>query len=190
MGYFSKQLGDRLLGKRFNDIALRYTVITVQHCSMIIFVCIYSKLYVHYLERSSYSQLMFLSFFCVRFLKLFGSWSKHVCSGWKTYDWHILFKFLSTHWLNNPFLVVWDEYSSVTKRCAIVWVVPPPNNSHHQDYYVFSRRSQPKPSFATVTGRGDNPSHSLKTPLFLCFFITRLFRDYQIGDDWIWWMVY
>ena len=31
----------------------------------------------------------------------------------------------------------------------ICWVVPPPSNSHHQDYYIFSRGSQPKPSFAT-----------------------------------------
>ena len=46
------------------------------------------------------------------------------------------------------------------KHPAISWVVPPPSNSHHQDYYIFNRESQPKPSFATVAGRGDNPSHS------------------------------
>ena len=38
-------------------------------------------------------------------------------------------------------------------KLAICWVVPLPSNSHHQDYYIFSRGSQPKPSFATVTGR-------------------------------------
>ena len=43
----------------------------------------------------------------------------------------------------------------------ILWVVPPPSNSHHQDYCIFSRRSQPKPSFATVTVRGDNPTYTL-----------------------------
>ena len=37
----------------------------------------------------------------------------------------------------------------------ISWVVPLPSNSHHQDYYVFSRGSQPKPSFATgILGGG------------------------------------
>ena len=36
------------------------------------------------------------------------------------------------------------------KYRIITWVVPPPSNSHHQDYYIFSRGSQPKPSFATI----------------------------------------
>ena len=40
------------------------------------------------------------------------------------------------------------------------WVVPPPSNSHHQDYYLFSRGSRAKPSFATVTRRGGNPTYS------------------------------
>ena len=43
----------------------------------------------------------------------------------------------------------------------MIWVVPLPSpaqdSSHHQDYSIFSRGSQPKPSFVTVTGRGDNP---------------------------------
>ena len=47
----------------------------------------------------------------------------------------------------------------------IFWVVPPPSNSHHQDNYIFSRGSQPKPSFATVTGRGDNPRYICKDSL-------------------------
>ncbi len=38
-----------------------------------------------------------------------------------------------------------------------------PSNSHHQDCYGFSRGSQPKPSLATVTGRGDNPMDHIKT---------------------------
>ena len=33
---------------------------------------------------------------------------------------------------------------------------PSQDASHHQDYYIFSRDPY-KPSFATVTGRGDNP---------------------------------
>ena len=30
------------------------------------------------------------------------------------------------------------------------WAVPPPNKSHHQYNQMFSRGSQPKPSFATI----------------------------------------
>ena len=37
---------------------------------------------------------------------------------------------------------------------------PAQHASHHQDYYIFSRGSQPKPSFATVTRRGDNPNYN------------------------------
>ena len=33
--------------------------------------------------------------------------------------------------------------------CDVYWVCPPPSNSHHQDYFIFSRGSQPKPLFAT-----------------------------------------
>ena len=50
-------------------------------------------------------------------------------------------------------------------RCgfkALLWVIPLPSNSHHQDYSIFSRESQAKPSFATVTGKGDNPSSTSK----------------------------
>ena len=39
---------------------------------------------------------------------------------------------------------------------GISWNYPPPSNSHHQDYFIFSRESQPKPSFVTVTGWGVN----------------------------------
>ena len=45
------------------------------------------------------------------------------------------------------------------QKWVIIWVVPPPSNSHHQDYHIFSRDPY-KPSFATVTGRGDNPSYN------------------------------
>ena len=37
---------------------------------------------------------------------------------------------------------------------------PSQDASHHQDYYIFSRGSQPKPSFATVTGRGGNQNYT------------------------------
>ncbi len=31
----------------------------------------------------------------------------------------------------------------------IGWIYPTPSNSHDQEYYMFNRESQPKPSFAT-----------------------------------------
>ena len=43
----------------------------------------------------------------------------------------------------------------------IPWVWPPHSNSDHQDYYIFSRGSQTKPSFVpTVTVRGPYPSNA------------------------------
>ena len=39
----------------------------------------------------------------------------------------------------------------------LVWVVPLPSNSDHQDYFMFSIGDSYKPSFATITGKGDNP---------------------------------
>ena len=50
-----------------------------------------------------------------------------------------------------------DQFTKVKIQIVICWVVPPPSNSHHQDYYIFSRDPY-KPSLATVTGTGDNPS--------------------------------
>ena len=40
----------------------------------------------------------------------------------------------------------------------VTWVVP--SNSQHQDCYIFCRGSQPKPSFATITGMGDSPTYN------------------------------
>ena len=40
---------------------------------------------------------------------------------------------------------------------------PPHSDSDHQDYYIFSRGSQPKPSFPTVTVRGPYPIY---TPIY------------------------
>ena len=52
---------------------------------------------------------------------------------------------------------------------------PSQDSSHHQDYYIFSRGSQPKPSFATVAGRGDNPTY---TSLF-CWFLSFLYTFFR-----------
>ncbi len=43
-------------------------------------------------------------------------------------------------------LLFWIAYS--------LGVVPSQDSSHYQNYYMFSRGSQPKPLFPTVTGRG------------------------------------
>ena len=40
-----------------------------------------------------------------------------------------------------------------------VGLSPPPSKSHHQDYYIFRIGNPYQPSFATVTGRGDNPKY-------------------------------
>ena len=61
----------------------------------------------------------------------------------------------------------------------IHWNYPPPSNSDHQDYYIFNRESQPKPSFVTVTGWGVDriytyPTHDHK--LFTSESFSRLYR--------------
>ena len=45
---------------------------------------------------------------------------------------------------------------------CIDWVVPPPSNSQHQDCYIFSRGSQPKPSFATGILGGVVPTQGIE----------------------------
>ena len=65
------------------------------------------------------------------------------------------------HFTSCCFLAIHFRIDRTSKKKIIPWVVPPPSNSHHQDYYIFSRDPY-KPSFATVTGRGDNPNHSPK----------------------------
>ena len=41
---------------------------------------------------------------------------------------------------------------------SLCWVWPLPSSSDHQDDHIFSRESQPKPLFDTVTGRGAIPN--------------------------------
>ena len=40
---------------------------------------------------------------------------------------------------------------------GLIWVVPLPSNSDHQDYEPCLVGDSYKPSFATITGKGDNP---------------------------------
>ena len=44
---------------------------------------------------------------------------------------------------------------SVPANTYISWNYPPPSNSHQQEYSIFRRESQPKPSFVTgILGGG------------------------------------
>ena len=56
-------------------------------------------------------------------------------------------------WVN--FWIEWyskyPRWNATLHIWCIRWVWPPHSNSDHQRYHVFSRGSQPKPSFATVT---------------------------------------
>ena len=55
---------------------------------------------------------------------------------------------------------------------------PPPSNSYHKDYSIFSRESQPKPSFVTVTARGPPPRYITPYSLpkcWICVLLTQIF---------------
>ena len=84
-----------------------------------------------------------------------------------------------------------EQHDSSVVSCAAVaidanaladWLGCPPSQdaSHHQDYYIFRIGDPYKPSFATVTGRGDNPtdwSHFFFVHLNVLFsFYTHLTR--------------
>ena len=47
---------------------------------------------------------------------------------------------------------------NIPKKYRSLGVAPSQDSSDHQNYYIFSRESQPKPSFPTVTGRGPHPN--------------------------------
>ena len=79
------------------------------------------------------------------------------------------------------------------------WVVPPPSNSDHQDYYIFSRGSQPKPSFPLLLGGGTTQGFSSRhicQPLAVhSWFTPVVFFSFQLGfaarrnNFWVPWMV-
>ena len=60
----------------------------------------------------------------------------------------------------------------------ITWVWPPHSNSDHQDYYIFNRESQPKPSFTTVTVRGPHPNCTTLAGWCYSLFQYNLFLQY------------
>ena len=71
-------------------------------------------------------------------------------------------KFLTTSLPNNSynfrgFIQQFRYFPSVTRKAGwhkhlLVGTTPHTHSSHNQDYSSFSRESQPKPSFVTVTG--------------------------------------
>ena len=72
----------------------------------------------------------------------------------------------------SQFLVSMLDFWGVKKMIfpfpKICWVVPLPSNSDHQDHCIFRIGDPYKPSFATITGKGDNLKDMLvrRVPLF------------------------
>ena len=64
----------------------------------------------------------------------------------------------------------------------IYWVLPPPSNSHHQDYYMFNRESQPKPSFATgILGGANHPIYIYISNSGISFDATWIPSHHDVG---------
>ncbi len=59
----------------------------------------------------------------------------------------------------HPATVVTGIVGEICIPRYILQTLGSPVTSHRQDYYIFSKGSQPKPSFATLTGKGDNPEN-------------------------------
>ena len=74
---------------------------------------------------------------------------------------------------------------------GLLGTTPQPSNSHHQDYSLFSRESQPKPSFMTVTGWGVdqrfNKQQWHETPTNLDKIMSKKeLNRYQFRHTWSW----
>ena len=80
-----------------------------------------------------------------------------------TFPWIILVRIFMkspayTSWAPSP--VISMVITPLTGFITKTWVWPLPSNSDHQDYYSLIRESQPKPLFATVTGKGPHPNYN------------------------------
>ena len=60
------------------------------------------------------------------------------------------------------------KYVAIKNYEYTLGLPPTLDASHHQDYYIFSRESRTKPSFATVTGWGVDPKYTWNL-ISLCF---------------------
>ena len=78
--------------------------------------------------------------------------------------------FLSGHLVDGDVVMSWsDLVVGDTLGCP-----PSQDARHHQEYYIFSRESQPKPSFPLLLG-GDNPSDTLC--VCVCVFVCICLED-------------
>ncbi len=75
------------------------------------------------------------------------------------FNWMIPNLYIGIGW-KSPFPSIYKWLFGVPGWGYTLGLPPTQDSSHHQDYYIFSRESQPKPSFATVTGRGVDPRYT------------------------------
>ena len=62
-----------------------------------------------------------------------------------------------------------DRKKISSTRSCILWNYPPTSNSHHEDCSIFSRESQPKPSFVTIASWvGGRPNAYCMKPVITC----------------------
>ena len=54
------------------------------------------------------------------------------------------------------------------RHLSKTWVAPLPSTGDHQGYSMFTVGDSYKPSFATITGRGDNPSNNQNLEFLSC----------------------
>ena len=81
--------------------------------------------------------------------------------------------------------IVFCRFAKEIIYIYIGWVVPLPSNSHHQDYYILSRKSQPKPitpSFATGILGGRQPNTKDYTGQ-CCTLFVNCFQQEPTGMD-------
>ena len=65
------------------------------------------------------------------------------------------------NWKRHSMTLHVGVFFSGRKSNIPLGMAPSQDASDHQDCYMFSRKSPTKPSFATVTGRGPHPKHTL-----------------------------
>ena len=61
------------------------------------------------------------------------------------------------------------QVDTETKNTYLGLSPPSQYASDHLDYFMFSRGFQAKPSFATITGKGDNPNNRIVNPISMLF---------------------
>ena len=67
--------------------------------------------------------------------------------------------------------------------CYILELPPTQDASHHPDYSIFSRESQPKPSFVTLLGGGVDQSYNHRIVIFVYVPVWWLFFHDTLSGD-------